>query len=289
MLYALVEAQAGLPEGSVANIMADNDAGKAVLYALVEAQVKLPTGSVANIMADNDAGKAVLYAIVADQMSAATGTTITAEQVAAMVAAGDPTAIAGVAAAKQAVVDGVATAKQTVVDGVAIAKQTVVDGVASAKQMVVDGVATARQLVAEKNIPETANTLYMLLVMPDTLGDVIAESEMQGLLALFARCVIGNGLGGHPSENGHDELARAVAAAYGVKTAEDKTDENLDMPELPVIKALVSNLTAKEYLNDDQILNIAFFAYGKLDDNVMTEEAFFAKVQTVDDVYAAKA
>ena len=81
---------------------------------------------------------------------------------------------------------------------------------------------------AMDSVPTTANTLYMLLVMPDTLGTCVAESELAGLLALFARCVIGNGLGAHPSEAGHDTLAKAVIAAYSEKhTAEDETDKYL--------------------------------------------------------------
>ena len=76
-------------------------------------------------------------------------------------------------------------------------------------------------------VPAMAEGLCTLLVTPDVLGNVVAESELKGLLALFGRCVIGNGIGSHPAQDGHNELARAVIAAYGKHTAKDETVENL--------------------------------------------------------------
>ena len=79
-----------------------------------------------------------------------------------------------------------------------------------------------------KAVPELADTLAMLLVTPDVLATVVYESELAGLLALFGRCVIGNGLGAHPSAKGHNALAEAVIAAYANgHTAQDETIENL--------------------------------------------------------------
>lgn len=49
-----------------------------------------------------------------------------------------------------------------------------------------------------------------------------------GLFHLFARMMIGNGLGAHPSATGHNQLAKAVINAYeNGYTAEDQTKENL--------------------------------------------------------------
>ena len=76
---------------------------------------------------------------------------------------------------------------------------------------------------------ENINSLCTLLVMPETLGDVVANDvKFGGLLALFARCYIGNGIGAHPSEAGHNTLAAAVIAAYENEyTAQDETIENI--------------------------------------------------------------
>ena len=78
-------------------------------------------------------------------------------------------------------------------------------------------------------VPATAELLCTLLVMPETLGTVVSESEgIKSLLALYGRCVIGNGLGAHPSQKGHDELGRAVIAAYeDGYTVQDETIKNL--------------------------------------------------------------
>ena len=116
-------------------------------------------------------------------------------------------------------------------------------------------------------IKDTVESLCTLLVMPETLGACVAKSELAGLLALFARCVIGNGIGAHPSQAGHDTLAANVIAAYcGDEngddwTAEDETDSNIGFEQWPVAKEIISALTAQGLLNDDQILAIAFAAY----------------------------
>lgn len=103
-----------------------------------------------------------------------------------------------------------------------------------AKATVVDIFAPA--LVAAANNVET---LCVLLVTPDVLGDVVADSELSGLLALFARCVIGNGIGSHPSENGHTALFEAVKTAYGEGyTSKDETIENAQIALDEIAKLL---------------------------------------------------
>ncbi|MBQ5842721.1 MAG: hypothetical protein IIW63_06190, partial [Clostridia bacterium] len=72
-------------------------------------------------------------------------------------------------------------------------------------------------------------TAYTLLATPDALSAALnSDTTVNALLALFARCVIGNGLGAHPSAEGHNALAKAVIEAYENKyTAADKTIENV--------------------------------------------------------------
>ena len=65
-------------------------------------------------------------------------------------------------------------------------------------------------------------------INPVLSGALVADDSLEGLLALFARCVIGNGLGAHPSQAGHDELAKAVIEAYKNEwTAQKETIETL--------------------------------------------------------------
>ena len=73
---------------------------------------------------------------------------------------------------------------------------------------------------------ELAATLFAL---PEALSDALQSDEtVAGLLGLMGRCMIGNGLGAHPSDTGHDALAAAVISAYETGyTAQDETIKNL--------------------------------------------------------------
>ncbi|MBQ8383223.1 MAG: hypothetical protein IJX47_08475, partial [Clostridia bacterium] len=107
-----------------------------------------------------------------------------------------------------------------------------VDGLAAA----VTGVETIismqgtieRGVDSANGIATGAQRLCTLLVMPAELSKSVAKSELSGLLALFARCVIGNGIGSHPSENGHNALFEAVKKAHEEEyTAQDQTIANI--------------------------------------------------------------
>ncbi|MBO5969079.1 MAG: hypothetical protein J6S14_11350, partial [Clostridia bacterium] len=76
---------------------------------------------------------------------------------------------------------------------------------------------------------EQFTAAYTLLATPDALSAAVsADPNLNGLCNLFARCVIGNGLGAHPSQKGHDALFEAVKNAYvNDYTAADKTFENI--------------------------------------------------------------
>ena len=72
------------------------------------------------------------------------------------------------------------------------------------------------------------DALCTLFATPDALAEALSESEMKGLLALFGRCVIGNGIGSHPAQGGHDALAAAVVEAYeSGYTSKDETEANV--------------------------------------------------------------
>ncbi len=110
----------------------------------------------------------------------------------------------------------------------------------------------------------TVSLLCTLLVTPDVLGDTIANSSLSGLLALFARCIIGNGVGSHPSADGHKALYNAVKDAYdGKYTSADKTLDNLRdlFPDIfafaegfvPETEALVKELKAIILAKEDTV------------------------------------
>jgi len=111
-------------------------------------------------------------------------------------------------------------------DTIAVATEAYIDtmlgGGSTAKSYIANMISTNEALTADN-----AELLCTLLVMPEVLGDTVVDSELSGLLALFGRCVIGNGLGGHPSAAGHKTLADAVIDAYeNEHTAKDETIEN---------------------------------------------------------------
>ncbi len=60
-----------------------------------------------------------------------------------------------------------------------------------------------------------ADTLGMLIDIPTILSDaVIGTPVLLGLMHQLARNIIGDGLGAHPSEGGHNGLAESVISAY---------------------------------------------------------------------------
>lgn len=64
----------------------------------------------------------------------------------------------------------------------------------------------------------------LLVALPDAMSDaLVADDTLLTLLSLFARMLIGNGIGCHPSAKGHESLFNAVVDAYDAKhTAKDE-------------------------------------------------------------------
>ncbi|MBQ7133053.1 MAG: hypothetical protein IJO20_01005 [Ruminococcus sp.] len=57
--------------------------------------------------------------------------------------------------------------------------------------------------------------VYKTIALPDGMSYVLTEDEtIFGLLNLFARMLIGNGIGCHPSAAGHDSLTAAIVDSY---------------------------------------------------------------------------
>ena len=67
-----------------------------------------------------------------------------------------------------------------------------------------------------------------LLATPDALSDaLLADETVTGLLNLFARMIIGDGIGCHPSATGHDTITNAIISSYeaGYTAADSVTDK----------------------------------------------------------------
>lgn len=113
--------------------------------------------------------------------------------------------------------------------------------------------------------------LCMLQVMPEVMGNVIANSQLSGLLALFGRCVIGNGIGSHPSETGHNTLAEAVITAYSKEyTANQKT--------LETVLYLIN-----EYYDDAYAYAYQYaLANGYIDEAIASIDGIIAEIQAID-------
>ena len=92
---------------------------------------------------------------------------------------------------------------------------------------------TAEQLAAadeEYDLIGNIQMLCMLLALPETLSAGLqSEETLFGLLNMYARCLIGNGLGAHPSADGHSSLNAVVTKAYANKeTVSDKVNQDVE-------------------------------------------------------------
>ena len=86
-----------------------------------------------------------------------------------------------------------------------------------------------RKVTETQANPELIGTLCYLLGLPQTLSDaMVGNPTLSGMLCMNARCLIGTGIGGHPSEAGHDSVFAAVKNAYeGKHMAKDQTINNV--------------------------------------------------------------
>ena len=80
-----------------------------------------------------------------------------------------------------------------------------------------------------KTAAENMTTICTLLATPLALSNSIKDdATVISLMALFGRCNLGHGLGGHPSPAGHNAMFATVLEAYeGGHTAMDETIDNL--------------------------------------------------------------
>lgn len=98
------------------------------------------------------------------------------------------------------------------------------------------------------NVVTTVTGICTALVTPDALSAALtADETISGLLNLYATCIIGNGVGGHPSESGHETLFEAVKNAYANKyTVKDETINNA-IEALQIVVGLITEYYDEAY------------------------------------------
>lgn len=79
-------------------------------------------------------------------------------------------------------------------------------------------------------LPDELKTeVYKFLALPDAMSTVLIQDKtIEGLFNLFARMLIGNGIGCHPSAKGHDSLTAAIVDSYeNTYTATDAATDKI--------------------------------------------------------------
>jgi hypothetical protein len=81
---------------------------------------------------------------------------------------------------------------------------------------------------AASKLNDYYTNFYNLYYIPENVSEVMANDELLGgLLNFLGRCKIGNGIGTHPSANGHNDLFEAVRKSYvdGYRTVDKTVDD----------------------------------------------------------------
>ena len=135
-------------------------------------------------------------------------------------------------------------------------------------------------------------TIYKFLALPDGMSYVLTEDEtIISLLNLFARMLIGNGIGCHPSAKGHDALTAAIIDAY----ENDGTASNAAAEKITVAVNKILNALEKYGPQDSNYyeINEDSFMVGLGDGTAVSEQykdyvKQFAKENRLDYVNLAK-
>ena len=115
--------------------------------------------------------------------------------------------------------------------------------------------------------------------------DALTETEKISI-HLWIRCFMGEGIGCHPSVEGHKDLAKKLIACYEEGfTGEDYVEE--EVPAAFTVEKIYDYLDSKSYISDDQVSNIIEFigdylVGGTLDDAATFEIAKFLGFEIYD-------
>lgn len=105
----------------------------------------------------------------------------------------------------------------------------------------IDAANMAKAAMVAVYLPDELKTeVYKFLALPNAMSTVLIQDKtIEGLFNLFARMLIGNGIGCHPSAAGHDSLTQAIIASYeNDYTASDAASQKLEVAVQKILYAL---------------------------------------------------
>ncbi len=102
---------------------------------------------------------------------------------------------------------------------------------------------------------DMAGSICQLLYTPDALSSALLnDGTVCGLLNIYTRLMLADGLSAHPSAKGHEQLTEAIIKAYDENyTAFDKTEDGIIHPALDALK--------KYYLENSSEVNDKIYEY----------------------------
>lgn len=120
----------------------------------------------------------------------------------------------------------------------------------------------SKKLINNKELAKITDINKYAKAMPKVMSDIIvSDNTMQGLMHMFARALIGTGIGAHPSENGHNELAAAVIKSY----SEDYTAGDEKSIVENDLMALLLTESSKMFSSQKQVVHKLKKAVNNLD------------------------
>ena len=150
-----------------------------------------------------------------------------------------------------------------------------------------DAIAGLKALGVTEPTETQRNDISMILSLPVALSNALwTDQELCSMLAVVARNKLGNGLGAHPSVNGHKNLSDAMTEAYegdGIPASvviEKFYDVYkfageyglLDkLPEISVVEEVYAYLDTNEYITDEQSLSILWYTYDCISDKDISD------------------
>ena len=131
--------------------------------------------------------------------------------------------------------------------------------------------------ISSNEIPEGVDVLDVFRAMSDAL---VADPVASSVLCIGSRMEIGTGIGGHPSQGGHDTMFAAIKQAY--------VDKHTGADELGPLVDVYGYLASNGYLSDVELLEFINFAFDYVVDEDISDEDMTAIVEYIYDVLLDK-
>ncbi|MBR5328996.1 MAG: S-layer homology domain-containing protein [Firmicutes bacterium] len=141
-------------------------------------------------------------------------------------------------------------------------------------------------VVSANTAINSADSLYMLLSLPDAMGaTMIEDSSIMSWMGLYARCIVGTGLGGHPSPDGHVALYDAIVDTweYGYTSIDKTMDNVINLTKVAIgLLAIYGPEMYNEFMSDPE--NVAALKQALIDLKAYLETTYPEETETVYDV-----